>query len=166
MARPRTIPDAEIFRVVCRLLAEGGDKAVTFGAVGRESGLAAPTLVQRYGSCDGMVQAALGAAWDALDAATLAAAAGADSPQGLLKALSEAGDDMALRGPAFRDAGLRARAEAWRQQVEGVLARLLGGGGKGREAAAILFAAWQGQQAWEAAGGRGFKVKDAVKRLT
>ena len=46
------------------------------------------------------------------------------------------------------------------------LAVRLGGGAKGREAAALLFAAWQGQMLWLAVGGRGFKLKDAVKRLT
>jgi len=34
-----------------------------------------------------------------------------------------------------------------------------------REAAAILFAAWQGQSLWQIAGGRAFRIKDALKRL-
>ena len=42
----------------------------------------------------------------------------------------------------------------------------LGGGAKGREAAALLFAAWQGQLLWQGAGGKGFKIKDAIKALT
>ena len=33
------------------------------------------------------------------------------------------------------------------------------------EAAAMLFAAWQGQMLWRAAGGKGFRLKDAAKRL-
>jgi hypothetical protein len=38
-------------------------------------------------------------------------------------------------------------------------------GGKGRGAAAVVFAAWQGQVMWQKAGGPGIRVKDAVKHL-
>ncbi len=168
MARPRTVPDAEVFAAVRRLLAEGGDKAVAFASVARATGLAAPTLVQRYGSREGMVQAALLDAWDALDAA--ADRAGAEAPTGpkgaqaLLKLL--AGAEGPLPAPSdLRDPVLRARAEGWRSRVEAALALRLGGGDKGRTAAALLFAAWQGQQFWQAAGGKGFRLKEAVKRL-
>jgi AcrR family transcriptional regulator len=172
MSRPRTIPDAEIFRTIRRLLAEGGDKAVAFSAVARATGLAAPTLVQRYGSRDAMLRAALMAAWDDLDARTQAAASeatlGAKGAVQLLKALS--GDeaepaDLALLAVDFRDRSLRERALAWRARLEAALALRLGGGAKGREAAALLFAAWQGQALWSVAGGRGFRLKDAVRRL-
>lgn len=172
MARPRTIPDHEIFAAIRALLAQGGDKAVAFSSVARATGLSAPTLVQRYGSREGMVKAALVAAWDALEARTEAAEAdaalNAKGAVGLLKALAddEGGpDDLALLAVEFRDADLRARAEAWRARVEAALATRLGGGAKGREVAAILFAAWQGQALWSLAGGRGFRLKDAVKRL-
>jgi AcrR family transcriptional regulator len=165
MARPRSIPDPRIHAATRRLLAEGGDKAVSFAAVAQATGLAAPTLVQRYGSRDGMVKAALLDAWDGLEAATAAAASAAETPQGFLKALGSDGTALAHLSAGFRDADLRDRAAAWRRGVEAVLARQIGGGGKAREAAAMLFAAWQGAQAWEAAGGRGFKMKDAVKRL-
>ena len=48
---------------------------------------------------------------------------------------------------------------------ETALALRLGGGPQGREAATILFAAWQGQILWQTAGGKGFRLKDALKRL-
>lgn len=172
MARPRTIPDDRIFAAIRALLAQGGDKAVAFSSVARATGLAAPTLVQRYGSREGMVKAALLAAWDALEARTDEAEAGAalnaKGAVALLKALGddEGGpDDLALLAVEFRDADLRARAEAWRVRVEAALAGRLGGGARGREVAAILFAAWQGQALWSMAGGRGFRLKEAVKRL-
>lgn len=171
MARPRTIPDAEIFAAIRRLLADGGDKAVAFGAVARVTGLAASTLVQRYGTREGMLRAALLAAWDALDARTTEAAAeAAQGPKGaaaLLKALGGGGEaaDVALLAVDFRDPVLRDRAAAWRAEVEAALALRLGGGARGREAAAVLFAAWQGQALWALAGGRAFRLKDAVKRL-
>jgi hypothetical protein len=42
----------------------------------------------------------------------------------------------------------------------------LGNGPKAKDSAALLFAAWQGQALWATAGEDGFRLKDAVKRLT
>jgi len=171
MPRKKIIPDRAIFVIVHGLLASGGDRSVSFGTVSKASGLAPPTLVQRFGSRDGMVKAALLAAWDALDASTAAAiAATADKgPQGLLKALGadETKDvERTLLAMDFRDEDLRLRAAGWRATVESALALRLGSGVKEREAASVIFAAWQGQVLWNTAGGRGFRLKDAVKRLT
>ncbi len=66
----------------------------------------------------------------------------------------------ALRLAADEDG--RALAADWRKLVEAALAQRLGQGEKAREAAAILFAAWQGQTLW---GGEGPRLKDVVKRL-
>ena len=41
----------------------------------------------------------------------------------------------------------------------------LGPGAKARESAALLFAAWQGRMLWTGAGGPGFRLRDAVKRI-
>ncbi|MBC2837518.1 transcriptional regulator [Paragemmobacter straminiformis] len=164
MARPRSLPDADVFSALRHLLAAGGDKAVSFASVARVTGLAGASLVQRYGSRDGMIRAALLAAWDGLDALTETAAAEAESAQGFLKALgggTPGAGDVALLAADFRDAALRARAEAWRARVEALLTARL----RDPEAAAILFAAWQGQALWQMAGGKGFRLKDAVKRL-
>lgn len=173
MSRTRTIPDATIFAVIRQLLAEGGEKAVSFASVARVSGLAAPSLVQRYGSRDAMLRDALMAAWDGLLVQTTAATAEAEvSAKGAAALLKTLGGgpgeaaDIALLAVDFRDAKLRAKAAEWRAQVETALALRLGGGAKGRMAAALLFAAWQGQALWEAAGGKAFKLKDAVARLT
>jgi AcrR family transcriptional regulator len=170
MGRRRTIPDADIFAAIRRLLAEGGDKAVAFSSVARATGLAAPSLVQRYGSRDGMVRQALLAAWDdrvarLREAAEVAPLTRKGAAQ-LLKQLGE-GDpfDPALHVIDLRDAELRARAEVWRAEVEAALALRLGGGAKGREAAAMLFAAWQGQLHWATAGGRGLRLRDIVRRI-
>lgn len=171
MPRLKIIPDTEVFAAIRQLMAEGGDKAVAFGSVARATGLAAPTLAQRYGTRDGMVRAAMMAAWDALDGATAAAEGQAEtSPKGaqvILKALG--GDigpaDLTLLAADFRDPALRDRAAAWRSRVEGALAVRMGGGKKGRESAALLFAAWQGQILWDAAGGKGFRLKDALKKI-
>lgn len=171
MARPRTLPDAEVFAAIHRLWAEGGDKAVAFGAVSRATGLAPPTLVQRYGSRDGMMQAARLAQWEAAEAALARAEAeagtGTKGAQALLKALDgEAGLHMELTQTDLRDPILRERAEGWRARVEASLAQRLGTGEKAALLAALLFAAWQGGRLWEGAGGRSFRLKDAVRRLT
>ncbi|NEX45949.1 transcriptional regulator [Pseudotabrizicola algicola] len=173
MSRRKLIPDQLVFAGIRALLTRSGERAASFGAVSRETGLAAPTLVQRYGTQEGMVRAALMEGWDTLERATDAAEGDADlsvkGAQMLLKALcADEGDtaDLPLLVRHLDDPELRLRAAAWRARVEQALAVRLGGGARGREAAALLFAAWQGQLLWRFAGERGFKLKDAVKRLT
>jgi AcrR family transcriptional regulator len=173
MPRVKLISDDAVFAAVRRLLADHGDKAASFAAVSRATGLAAATLVQRFGSQEAMVRAALGAFWSELEARTDAAEAGADlSPKGalaLLKALAaEAPEtqDLGLLSASLRDLTLRQRATQWRLQVQNALALRFGGGSKGQETAAIVFATWQGQMLWEIAAGKGFKLKEAVKKLT
>ncbi|MCU0826697.1 MAG: transcriptional regulator [Tabrizicola sp.] len=166
MPRTRTIPDDRVFAAVHALLTESGDKAVSFASVAEATGLAAPTLVQRYSSRDGMLKAARLANW-AQRAATAEQAIAATSdkgPQALLKALAPiSAIELAIDR---RDAELLQCAEAWRATVEAALVMRLGSGPKAREAAALLFAAWQGQALWPATGDGGFRLKDAVKRLT
>lgn len=166
MSRTRTIPDGNVFSAVQTLLDQGGDKAVSFATVAAATGLAPPTLVQRYGNRDGMVRAARLAAWQALEAVTAAAILATEDkgPQALLKALGTV-DATALVAD-FRDPDLAQRAAAWRATVESALALRLGTGPKAREGAALLFAAWQGQQLWSRTGEPGFRLKDAAKRLT
>lgn len=166
MPRTRSVPDDLVFAAVQRQLDHGGDKAVSFGSIAAITGLAPPTLVQRYQSRDGMVRAARAAFWDGLDRRTAEAIAGtADKgPQGLLKAIGPV--DARSIAADLRDPGLAARAAGWRAAVEAALAQRLGAGPKARESAALLFAAWQGQALWSAAGDPAFRLKDAVKRLT
>ena len=166
MPRTRTIPDDRIFAAIQQLLDEGGDKAVSFATVSAATGLAPPTLAQRYGSRDGMVRASRDATWGKLEAATAEAITATEKkgPHALLKALAEAHPASLL--PDFRDPDLVQRAAAWQATVESALALRLGTGQKARETAALLFAAWQGQLLWSRAGQSGFKLKDAVRRLT
>jgi hypothetical protein len=166
MPRTRTVPDATVFAAIQRLLQSGGDKAVSFGTVGKATGLAPPTLVQRYGSLDGMKRAARLAAWEELEHRTAAAIADtADKgPQGLLKAIGAV--DVLAIAQDLGDPDLAQRAEGWRNGVETALTLRLGSGQKARESAALLFAAWQAHALWSRAGDPGFRVKDAVKRLT
>ena len=165
MSRPRTIPDQVIFSAILRLISDGGEKAVAFSSVARATGLSAPSLVQRYGALPDMIRAALHGEWDRIDARTTQAiaemSASAKGPQSLLKALSPAPGPTVLAA-ALRDARLRDRARLWRNRVEAALAQT----GGDSEAAAILFAAWQGQSLWDGIGDKGFRLKDAIKRLS
>lgn len=166
MPRNRTVPDETVFAAIHALLAQGGDKAVSFATVAAATGLAPPTLVQRYGSRDGMVRAAREAAWGVIEAQTHAAIrdTGDKGPQALLKALPVM-EAHALAND-LRDPDLAQRAAVWRATVEGALALRLGSGQKAKENAALLFAAWQGNGLWSPAGASAFRLKDAVKRLT
>lgn len=166
MPRTRTVPDDQVFAAIQRLLDEGGDKAVSFGSVGAATGLAPPTLVQRYQTRDGMVRAARMAFWDALEHRTAEAIAGtADKgPQGLLKAIGPV--PAGTIAVDLRHPDLAARASRWRAAVETALTLRLGNSPKARESAALLFALWQGQSLWSGAGEPAFRLKDAVKRLT
>jgi hypothetical protein len=65
----------------------------------------------------------------------------------------------------LRDAELRDAAAAWRGHVEAAIAVRLGGGGKARNSAAMIFAAWQGRLIWGGPGAGSFRLKDAIKRL-
>ncbi|MGP3696995.1 transcriptional regulator [Rhodobacter sp. NSM] len=158
MARPRSLPDAEVHETICQMLCGGGDRSVSFGTVSRATGLAAATLAGRYGTRDGMVLSALSHFWDGREA-DLARADEEPKPAGYLKALGEA--DPHLVAISLMLAEIRPRAEGWRRSVEAGLALRLGRA----EAAAMMFALWQGQRAWQAAGGRSFKLKDAAKRI-
>lgn len=164
MSRPRTIPDIAIYAAILRLVAEGGEKAVAFSTVSRATGLAAPSLVQRYGSLPAMVHVALLGEWDRLDQSAAAAIANtstaAKGSLTLLKALSPA-PSAALLAASLRDAKLRDRASRWRTQVMVALTERQGDG----DQAAMLFAAWIGLGTWEGFGDKPFKLKDLVKLL-
>lgn len=159
MARPRSIPDAVIFDAVLEMLEARG--AVSFGVVSAAVGLAAPSLVQRYGDREGMLRAALIHGWDGVEAATRAADAAEDSAQGFLKALGGV-LRVSLIWASLGEEAAAERAALWRAGVEAAVARKAG---CKAEAAAMIFAAWQGRMLWAAAGGAGFRLRDAVKRI-
>ena len=159
MARPRSIPDAVIYEAVLDLLE--AREAVSFGVVSAVVGLAPPSLVQRYGDREGMLRAALRHGWDRVAVATEAADAAEESAQGYLKALA-AGMRASLVWASLGEAEALARAADWRVGVEAAVARKAG---CKAEAAAMIFAAWQGRMIWAAAGGQGFRLRDAVKRI-
>lgn len=167
MARTKQVSDKAVLAIVTKTLLVSGEKAVTFSTIARKCGLSAPTLVQRFGSCAAMIETALTAAWDQLEVDTTMVFAQTEDKgvQGTLKALSQQGDTPALLIASLKAPALATRAKAWRDQVETALALKLGSGAKADETAAVAFAAWQGRMLWDAAGGKGFRFGEAVKRL-
>lgn len=164
MSRPRTIPDKVIFAAISHLIAESGEKAVAFSTVARVTGLAAPSLVQRYGSLPQMIHAAQLGEWDQLDEAASAALAEVTAAdrgvQAYLKALSP-GPSAALMAASRRNPDLAARAARWHAQVQDALEGLTGE----KARAAMLLALWSSQALWDGVTPRAFKMKDAIKRL-
>lgn len=161
MARPRSVPDAVIFDAVLEMLEARGAEAVSFGLVSGEVGLAPPSLVQRYGDREGMLRAALLHGWDRVAEGTAEVDAAEASAQGYLKALAGV-LRPSLVWASRSDVKAAERAAVWRAEVEASVARKAG---CKAEAAAMIFAAWQGRMLWAGAGGVGFRLRDAVKRI-
>lgn len=173
MARPRSIPDADIFAVIRKMLAETGPRHLSFASVAARTGLAGSSLVQRYLSRDAMVQAALLEGWDRLDSATRrAAAATPGSAKGavaLLKAIAPSDpalppSDLRLLMSDLTDPALRDRAAHWRQTLLAALQTKLGD--RGPASAEMLFALWHGRLLWSANGATStFRLRDAARLL-
>ena len=119
MPRKRTISDEALLDAALVLVRADGPDSLTFAALAASSGLAAPTIVQRFGTKRALLRAALSSAWDKLDADTAAADEGA--PMGtagvveLLVALSgqydpeDYADQLLILREDRRDPTLRAR---------------------------------------------------------
>lgn len=178
MARPRSVPDADVLAAVRALIAAGGERAVSFSAAGQAAGLAPSSLVQRYDNRAGMIAAALADGWAVLGTRTEAAAAEAPhNAKGLpefLKLVAKGEDGLiALLVPRQRAPALRDLAEAWRTRMEAEIALRIATdesrkASKLREAAAMAFAAWLGRLLWDAAGpggATGFKLKTIARQL-
>ena len=159
MARPRTVSDADVLDAALGLMQRQGPQAVTFASVGAASGLSPATLVQRYGSKDQLVEAALLRAWDMLDAQTHAADLSApETPEGavaLLLSLSDYGnhdqyaEGLLLLREDIRNPALRARGEAWGRVLAKALGRRLSADPERQPVLGRLLASqWQGALIW------------------
>jgi AcrR family transcriptional regulator len=160
MARHRKISDEDVVESVATLLARDGPAALTFAAASKATGLSPASLVQRYGSRDALLQAALLWMWDQLDLETAAADAtqplDAEGAIALLVRLSSgfgAGDDpgqgLLLLREDYRDPVLRGRGAAWQRALSAALGRRLSDDPTGQERLGRLLAAqWQGVVIW------------------
>ncbi|MBO3745214.1 TetR/AcrR family transcriptional regulator [Streptosporangiaceae bacterium NEAU-GS5] len=135
--RPRTVTDDQILAATARAISRVGPHGLTLAAVAAEAGLAAPTLVQRFGSKRGLLlafsrqassdpAARFAAARDrhpsplkALRAALIGMAGGIDTPEELANHLAFL--QLELVDPDFREHVL-AYANAMLAQIHGLLA--------------------------------------------
>jgi AcrR family transcriptional regulator len=151
MPRPKVKSDEEVLDAALALLRTG---RLTFASVAAASGLSGATLVQRFGSKDGLRRAALQRAWDGLQARTRELAATTPpTPEGaveLLVGLSGAyadfdryAENLLILREDLRDPVLRARGAAWEQELVAALEARCGAG-----SGHLLAAHWQGAVTW------------------
>ena len=161
MGRARKVPDEVVFEAVLSLLASRGEKAVTFAAIAERAGLAASSLAERHGTVTAMIADSRDAAWQRLEALTeLASAEAGRDAKGAIQFLKR------LNGALLPVARLQPqRAVSWRARVEAEIALRLGGGAKGRDAAAMLFSVWYAQTAWPGPESSRLRLKDVLRRL-
>lgn len=160
MARPRSVSDAELLDQVLTVIRADGPEGATFAAVASATGMAASSLVQRFGRKSDMLRAALMRAWDQLDEATEHAAKDAPwSSEGavaLLVALSSGygadapsyADGLVLLREDLRDPELRARGAAWERRLRDVLNARLANEFPLRPPGRLMLSAWQGCLFW------------------
>lgn len=124
MPRPRKTSDEAILECALTLMEDRGSDALTFALLAKHSGLSGSTLVQRFGTKQHLIDAALVFAWEALERRTRQFAA--DEPKtsagavAILSRLSrdygtidEYADKLHLLREDLRNPGFRARGKAW-----------------------------------------------------
>jgi len=136
MSRSKTISDGLLLDRLVAAVMTHGPSDLTFAKASEAAGLAAATLVQRFGARERMVEAVLLRAWDQLDEATAAADAGTSlDPAGaieLLLRLTNSGaaeynftDGLLLLREDVRNPVLRARGAEWGSRLAEALGRRL-----------------------------------------
>ena len=162
MARFKTVSEEGVLDAAGEVLGKVGPSGLTLAAVGAAAGLSPATLVQRYGTREALVRAALLRMWDRVDEATARADARhpltVEGAVRLLVSLSgrHSGsdvDDMAqgllLLREDFRDPALRARGVSWGAALTKALGRRLSGDPARAEMLGRLMASqWQGCLIW------------------
>jgi AcrR family transcriptional regulator len=156
MPRPRTVPDRDLLDAALALVRAAGPQGLTFAALASRTGLAASTLVQRFGTKAALLRAALSRAWDRLDAETASAAAAAPpGPRGLIELLTRLSgqygvgdafaDQLLILREDLRDPVLRARGQRWLATLaKAVGQRLDRAPGSAEGLGALIVTHWQG----------------------
>lgn len=157
MSRRKSISDDALLDRLLVGIQQTGPADLSFARAARFAGLSAPTLVQRFGSREAMVEAVLLRAWDLLDARTAeadsACGPGARGAVDLLLQLThggeaehDSGDGLLLLREDIRNPVLRARGAAWGEALAQAIARRLpeDGARLGWEAVSL----WQGAIIW------------------
>lgn len=160
MPRPRTVSDVDLLDGALRVMRRTGPDGVTFQSVASETGLAAATLVQRFGSKADLLRAVLLRAWDHLDEATEAADVTAPATvRGSVEFLVALSADYGEGDPYdegllvlredMRDPMLRRRGVAWEKRLIAAVGRRLGPKGRPRhDLGRLMVAQWQGAILW------------------
>lgn len=160
MARNKTIPDSQVLDTIFETVLENGPSNLTFAQASKACGLSPATLVQRYGTRDGLTHAALLRAWDRLDAETHAADQEEPlSPDGAIKILlrlmpAETAERDTTNGllvlhEDIRNPALRARGAAWGHQLAEILGRRLSDHPEeGKKLGWQMASIWQGAHIW------------------
>lgn len=159
MGRSKKVSDAELMdRLLVVIGRDGPD--LSFAQAAKYADLAPATLVQRFGTREGMVESTLLHAWARLEEATHAAHTEATTdPAGavdLLLRLTNSGsgevdfsEGLLLLREDFRNPVLRARGAAWEKQLTAALGQRLS---QDPTLAAVLgrqlISIWQGAIIW------------------
>lgn len=132
MGRRKSQTDSELLAAISGALHDIGPSGFTFAAVGQRVGLSPSTLVQRFGSKQTMLAAALQHEWDVLVAHTAALTesmphtpeAAVDALVGLSVGygdLHSYADSLLILREDLRDPDSRARGTAWERQLHTAL---------------------------------------------
>lgn len=160
MSRRKTISDEQLVDKILPAVMIHGPSSLSFVTASEASGLAAATLVQRFGTRAGMVEAVLLRAWDHLDETTAAADAGSSSdPAGaieLLLSLTNSDtaeydftDGLLLLREDIRNPVLRARGAEWGSRLAGALGRrLCNDADRATQLGWQMASLWQGTLVW------------------
>ena len=167
MPRKRSISDESLLDAALDVIRGDGPDALTFGAVGARAGLSPSTIVQRFGTKNELLRAALLRAWDHLDEATTkAVAAAGDGPAGVTELLvrlsgqydaHDFADQLRVLREDLRDPVLTARGREWLSRLAAAVDERLGDAAPGT--GALVVAQWQGTlTVW------GFTRRGSVRR--
>lgn len=156
MARPRKLPDEAVFAHAHALMRERGSEGVTFAALAARSGLSGAALVQRFGTKQGLVHAALVHAWEGLEERTRRFAAEAErTAAGAVELLGRLSgdygdidtyaDNLQVLREDLRDPELRARGSAWVDTLSGAIGECFAGVPDApADIGRLMVAQWQG----------------------
>jgi AcrR family transcriptional regulator len=156
MPRKRSVPDDVLLDAALTVVRSADPQSLTFAALAERSGLAASTIVQRFGTKAGLLQAALLRAWDLLDAATAAAIAQArPGPDGVVEMLvrltdqyasdaADYADQLLVLREDLRDPVLRKRGRRWVGTLAAAVEQCLDPGGGAAGLGTLVVAQWQG----------------------
>jgi AcrR family transcriptional regulator len=158
MPRKRSVTDETLLDEALLVVRENGPAGLSFGALAARVDLAASTIVQRFKTKGGLLEAALGRAWDDLEAHTAEADARAPAgPDGVVQLLvdlsgqydpEDFADQLLLLREDLRNPVLRQRGARWLATLYEAIERRLPDADAdavpGRRLGPLVVAQWQG----------------------